>query len=332
MPPTTPPPALGPAVSVVMPILDEEQHLADAVSAILEQEHPGDLEVILAVGPCTDRTPEVAASLAAADPRVRVVDNPSGRTPDGLNAAIAEARHDIVVRVDGHGLLSPGYIRQAVELLQETGAANVGGIMQARGETPFERAVAVAMTSRIGVGGARFHVGGEAGPADTVYLGVFRREWLRRVGGYDTHFTRAQDWEMNYRIRRAGGLIWFTPDLTVTYRPRASLRTLARQYRDYGRWRRVVSRLHTDSINLRYLAAPAAVVLVAGGAVGGFVWTPLWLLPAGYAVSVTVGGLLAARGESLATRLRVPGVLATMHGSWGWGFLTSPRSLKPETF
>ena len=332
MPPEPPPPAPESAVSVVMPILDEEQHLADAVAAILAQDHPGEMEVILAVGPCTDRTPEVAASLAAADPRVRVVDNPSGRTPDGLNAAIAEARHDIVVRVDGHGILSPGYIAKAIALLHETGAANVGGIMQAHGETPFECAVAVAMTSRIGVGGARFHIGGQPGEADTVYLGGFRREWLRRVGGYNTHFSRAQDWEMNYRIRRAGGLIWFTPDLTVTYRPRASVRTLARQYRDYGRWRRVVSRLHTDSINLRYLAPPTALVLVASGTVGGFVWWPLWLLPAGYAVSVTVGGLLAARGEPLATRVRVPPVLAVMHGCWGWGFLTSPRRLKPETF
>ena len=120
-----------------------------------------------------------------------------------------------MVRVDGHALFPADYVRTAVEVLTETGADNVGGIMAAEGTTPFEQAVARAMTSRLGVGSARFHTGGEAGPADTVYLGVFRRSALERVGGYDESFLRAQDWEMNLRIRRSGGLVWFTPRLRV---------------------------------------------------------------------------------------------------------------------
>src|SRR5207344_3066352 len=142
----------------------------------------------------------------------------------GLNAAIAASRHPAVVRVDGHGLLAPGYIATAVRLLAETGAANVGGIMAAEGVTPFERAVARAMTSKFGVGGARFHTGGQAGPADSVYLGAFRREVLERMGGYDESFLRAQDWELNHRIRGAGNLVWFSPELWVAYRPRSSVR------------------------------------------------------------------------------------------------------------
>ena len=121
--------------------------------------------------------------------------------------------------------------------------------MAAEGTTPFERAVAAAMTSVLGVGAARFHTGGEPGPADTVYLGVFRREWLDRVGGYDPQFVRAQDWEMNHRIRAAGGLVYFTPALRVRYRPRGTLKALARQYFEYGRWRRVVSRAHPGTVN-----------------------------------------------------------------------------------
>src|SRR5204863_6472058 len=153
--------------------------------------------------------------------------------------------------------------------LEETGADNVGGVMAAEGTTAFEQAVARAMTTWLGVGSSRFHTGGEAGPADTVYLGAFRRAALERVGGYDESFLRAQDWEMNLRIRRSGGLVWFTPRLRVAYRPRADLRSLARQYRDYGRWRRVVMRQHAGSATMRYLAPPAAFVAVVAGTAAG---------------------------------------------------------------
>lgn len=306
-----------------MPILNEERHLAESVHAILAQDWDGRLEVVLALGPSSDRTDEVAASLQKNDRRIRTVPNPSGRTPEALNAAIGVAAYDVVARVDGHGILSPGYLRTAVATLQETGAANVGGIMDAEGTTDFERAVAAAMKSRIGVGGVKFKQGGAAGPSDTVYLGVFRRDWLRRMGGYDRRYIRAQDWELNFRIRAAEGIVWFTPDLLVTYRPRGSFQALAKQYREYGRWRRVVAREHKGSINARYLAPPAALAAIAVGAVGGLRWRPLWAIPAAYAAGVTAGGLAISRTEPLGTRLRAPTVLATMHLSWGWGFLTS---------
>jgi glycosyltransferase involved in cell wall biosynthesis len=231
-----------PAVSVIMPILNEERHLRDAVAMILAQDYAGPLEVVLALGPSRDRTDEVAAALAAGDPRVRVVPNPTGRTPDGLNAAIGASTGEVIVRVDGHAEIPDDYISVAVRELARVGADNVGGIMDAQGTTAFERAVAAAMRSPLGVGSSRFHTGGEAGEADTVYLGVFRRAALERVGGYDAHFARAQDWEMNHRIRETGGTVWFTPDLKVTYRPRASVTALAKQYFHYGRWGRVGAR------------------------------------------------------------------------------------------
>ncbi|WP_407702195.1 glycosyltransferase family 2 protein [Streptomyces specialis] len=317
-----------PSVSVIMPVLNEERHLRDSVRHILEQDYAGELEVVIALGPSSDRTDAIAAELVAADPRVRTVPNPTGRTPAGLNAAIAASRHPVVVRVDGHGMLSPDYIATAVRLLAETGAANVGGIMHAEGENDWERAVAAAMTSRIGVGNAAFHTGGEAGEAETVYLGVFRREVLEELGGYNEEFIRAQDWELNYRIRRSGRRIWFSPELLVSYRPRPSVRELAKQYRNYGRWRRVVARYHAGSINPRYLAPPAALVAIAAGVVAGAVLTPWGLVvPAGYLAGIILGSLPAGKGLPAGARLRVPVALATMHMSWGWGFLTSPRRL-----
>lgn len=322
-----PQPVAWPGVSVVLPVLNEERHLADAVGSVLAQDYPGPLEIVLALGPSTDRTDAVAARLAAADERVRTVANPTGRTPEGLNAAIGASRHSIVARVDGHSSLPPGYLRTAVELLDRTGADNVGGLMWAEGVTDVEKAIARAMTSKLGVGNARFHVGGEEGPADTVYLGVFRRSALERVGGYDESFTRAQDWEMNFRIRDTGGLVWFTPALRVSYRPRPSLSALARQYFHYGRWRREVMRRHPESVNLRYLAPPIALVGFAGGLVAGVAglrWA--FVLPGGYVVLVVAGAAAIGRDLHWRSQAVLPVVLATMHGAWGAGFLSSISS------
>lgn len=310
-----------------MPVLNEERHLADSVRMVLDQDWPGGLELVLALGPSTDATDEVAAELASTDDRVRTVANPTGRTPDGLNAAIAASTGDVVARVDAHAEIPTDYVSAAVAVLEETGADNVGGIMDAVGVSDLERAIACAMKSPLGVGGARFHTGGGAGEADTVYLGVFRRSALERVGGYDPHFERAQDWEMNHRIRSTGGLVWFTPDLVVTYRPRSSVGRLADQYRNYGRWRRVVAREHPGTANARYLAPPAMVLGTLAATVLGAVWRPAWLVPAGYAAAVGVGGWLISKGEPTPVRARVPLAVATMHWAWGVGFLTSPKDL-----
>lgn len=310
-----------------MPLLNEERHLREAVAMILSQDYPGPLEVVLALGPSRDRTDEVARSVAAEDERVLLVANPSGRTPDGLNAAIGASTGEVIVRVDGHAEIPGDYIRIAVDELTRVEADNVGGIMDARGTTDFERAVACAMRSPLGVGNSRFHTGGRAGESDTVYLGVFRRTALERVGGYDPHFARAQDWEMNHRIRLTGGKVWFTPELKVTYRPRGSFGSLAKQYFHYGRWRRVVSRHHEGTINPRYLAPPTMAVLTTAGLVAGFFWKPAWAAPAGYLVAVAAGGLAISAGEPPRSRMLTPAVLATMHWAWGTGFLTSPKNL-----
>lgn len=330
-----------PAVAVVMPVLNEENYLEAAVLAILSQDYQGPIQVVLALGPSTDRTNEVAARICAGDSRVSSVSNPSGRTPEGLNAALAATTQEIVVRVDAHSELSDGYIRLAVETLQRTGADNVGGIMGARGVTKFEKAVAAAMTSPLGVGSASFHTGGTEGPAETVYLGVFKRSALERVGGYDPAFTRAQDWEMNYRIRSTGGTVWFNPDLFVTYRPRPNVFKLAKQYFEYGSWRHEVMRRHPDTRRtksaLRYFAPPLAVVLIVIGKILGsigFVMNNFYdkdsVLIWGYVFAFGYLALTLVSSLTLVKRARagalwLPIVLMTMQMSWGIGFLTSRK-------
>ena len=323
-----------------MPVLNEGRHLADAVAAVLAQQWDGPLEVVLAVGPSADDTQVVADSLAAADERITVVANPSGRTPDALNAAIAASKFPTVVRVDAHSELPQDYIATAIETLDRTGADNVGGIMWPVGRTAFEKAVAVAMTSPIGVGAAAYHTGGSEGPSESVYLGTFRRSALARVGGYDPRFTRAQDWEMNHRIIESGGVVWFTPAMRVTYRPRPNLRALARQYFQYGQWRRVVMSLH-DSTRLRpsalrYLAPPALVLALVSSMLLTLVspwiaasirpWAELAIaVPVFYLLAVMAAAVLIGRRLNARALLWLPITIVTMHVSWGCGFIRGER-------
>ncbi len=316
-------------ISVILPIRNEEKYLADAVSAILAQHYDGKLEVILAVAPSTDKTLEIAQQLHINDPRVVIVDNPTGRTAAGLNLAIAASQYSIIVRVDGHSNIPSNYCQLVSEILEKTGAVNVGGVMAAEGQSLFQRSVARAMRSPLGVGASRFHVGGSAGEVDTVYLGAFRKEALVAIGGFDERFTRAQDWELNFRLRQAGGVIYFDPRLIVTYRPRSTIKALAKQYFEYGRWRRVISRRHQGTINYRYLAPPFTVAATTLSLLLGWLISPYLLIPAlVYAVFILIASVII--GKNAGEILCLPTILLTMHISWGFGFLTSPKSLAPD--
>jgi len=323
-----------PGVSYVMPVLNEVTEVRAAVGSLLEQEYDGPFEVILALGPSIDGTNELVAEMSAADPRVRAIENPVGSTPAGLNVAIRASVHPVVIRVDAHSVLPADYTRIAVRVLLESGADNVGGIMRAEGRTPFERAVALAYGSRVGLGGTPHHVGGKAGPAETAYLGVFRRERLFEVGLFDEGIKRGQDWELNRRLRQTGGTVWFTPELVVTYRPRPSLRRLVRQFVATGLWRGELARRFPANNGLRYFVPPAMVAamglgIVAGlvGVVGAVLGSPVaWALlgfvvPAVYIVFVVLGAVLVARRSGLPTMLWLIVVLPCIHVGWGIGFI-----------
>ena len=326
-----------PGVSVVMPVLNEERHLPKAVEHVLLQRYPGPVELIMAVGPSDDRTEQVAAELVAAHDQVRWIENPTGRTPAGLNLAIAASRYDFVVRVDAHGELAPGYLETAVRTLMETGAANVGGLMDAQGTTPFEKAVAAAYNSPWGWGNA-FHLeSSPEGPAETVFLGAFRKEALEELGGFDETLHRAQDWDLNHRLIQSGKLVWFTPALRVTYRPRSSVRALAKQFFATGRWRREVIDRDPGTIRFRYLVPPVTVLGMAVGKSAGLVgcatrnrWLRLgWLAPIAYLGFLAVATSTIRADLDSRSRAWLPLVLTVMHMAWGLGFLVGlPRTEK----
>ena len=323
-----------PAVSVIIPVLNEERFLKQSVQAILNQNYSGQFEIILALGPSKDQTNVIAQELAK-DQRIKLVENPSGRTASALNNAIKNSNFDIIVRLDGHAIVDSGYIKNAVKTLLESGADNVGGLMKAEGTNAFEKSVAAAMTSKFGVGNAPFHVGGKSGEVDTVYLGTFRKSALERVGYFDESFIRAQDWEMNYRIRKTGGKIWFNPELVVSYRPRKNILQLAKQYFEYGQWRKQVTKTYPETVSMRYLAPPVTV----SGLIAGFVmvlfskildisWLQIgWLAPLVYLTVILLAFLSIGSKIGLLSRLYLLLVLPTMHLSWGVGFLKGSKRL-----
>ncbi|MEO0024042.1 MAG: hypothetical protein RL196_483 [Actinomycetota bacterium] len=331
-------------ISFVMPVLNEERYLRTAVESIFEQDHPDAVEVVLALGPSTDQTNSIADSLVAEAQQqgrhLKLVSNASGTTSGGLNAAIAAATGDVVIRVDAHSKLSRGYAALALNILNETGAANVGGLMRAVGHTPFQTAVAWAYMSRFGLGGGAFHVGAEAGPADSVYLGVFRRTALGAVGGFDETFVRGQDWQLNLRLRESGQVVWFDPRLEVEYHPRSSWAKLAKQFFDTGFWRGQLVRHNPKSSNPRYLAPPLLVLMcvlgITAGVLGATVWSgqligavaqlgfaPLSAYLAGVALVAITATDKPKIELSLAKRAALLIVLPTMHLWWGAGFLAS---------
>ncbi|WP_460785580.1 glycosyltransferase family 2 protein [Microbacterium tumbae] len=315
-----------------MPVLNERAYLAHAVDSVLSQEVPGESEIVLALGPSTDGTTDLARELAGRDPRIRLVDNPAAHIPVGLNAAIRAGRFPTIVRVDAHSELSPGYTVRAMETLERTASANVGGVMHAEGRSPFQKAVAWAYNSPIGLGGGAYHGGAREGEAESAYLGVMRREVLEEVGLFDESIRRGEDWELNLRIRQAGHRVWFDPTLAVTYWPRESWLRLARQFRATGAWRGELVRRYGRRNGLRFFAPPALVLNVvaalaiavlqltgvlsgAGSAIASLAYAPL----AAYVLLVIAMALTP--GRSIRERLWTLLVLPTMHLSWGLGFL-----------
>lgn len=315
-------------VSVIIPARAASDHVERAIRSCLAQ--PEVDEVVVAVAD----EPTRRAAERVHDPRLMLVENPAGSTPVGLNLALGKTTGDVVVRCDAHAVLPPGYVTRALATLTATGAVNVGGRQAPRGVSLFERAVAMAMTSPIGAGDARYRLGGPPGPVDTVYLGVFRRDALEAVGGFDETLERNQDYELNFRLRQDGGVVWFDPELAVEYRPRGSIPRLWHQYYQYGYWKSVVLRRHPGSLRWRQLAAPALLVGLAGSAVG---WLAGFRYAAALPVTYAAGTIMAAGIDGLRRRdpaaIVEPAALWTMHLGWGFGFiagLLSGRSRGPR--
>jgi len=320
-----------PRVSIIVPCFNEEATIGGLLEAIRRQSHPlDDIEVVIADGMSDDGTRERIAAYGAAHPDLvlRLVDNPKRIIPAALNRAVEAARGEVIIRMDAHSIPAPDYVERCLETLESTGAANAGGLWEIHpGEdTWIARGIAAAAAHPLGAGGARYRVGGEAGPVETVPFGAFRREWLDRVGPFNESLHTNEDYEYNVRIHRAGGEVWFDPRIRSVYLARPNLRALARQYARYGYWKARMLRRHLGTLKPRQ-AIPALFVgsLLALAALSSFVGLARALLGVelGLYLSLTIGAgvLEALRRKDALLAASFALALWTMHIAWGTAFL-----------
>ena len=323
-----------PGVSYVMPVYNEAAYIDEAIESVLAQQYAGERELVVVLGPSTDGTTERVRARAASDARIRIVESAQLSIPLSLNLGIRAATHDVIVRVDAHTVLPADYTALGVATLQRTGAASLGGLMVATGRGRLQSAIARAYNSRLGLGGGAYHGAASEGPAESAYLGIMRREILVAVGLYDEGLKRGEDWELNFRLRDAGHLVWLDPALRVTYWPRSTWAKLARQFTATGIWRGELVRRLGGRNSLRYFAPPALVVsltcsvallvLQLTGVVSGLMSALLSVVHIGpvlYVLLLLAMLLVPSVGERLADRATFARVIAVMHLSWGFGFV-----------
>jgi succinoglycan biosynthesis protein ExoA len=319
-------------VSVLVPVLDEERHLERALERMLGQEGlDGELEILVVDGRSEDATKQIAERIAERDPRVRVLENPARRTPQGLNVGLHAARGEYVARMDAHTWYPPRYLAAGIERLRRGDAAWVSGPQLAHGDGTWSRRVALALTTRMGVGGASFRESGEEREVDSGFTGVWRRETLLEHGGWDEGWPINQDAELAARVRAAGGRILCLPEMAAEYVPRDSLKRLARQYWRYGQYRAKTCRRHPESMRRSHVLPPALVLAGASALVPGGAGRPGRLALAAWSAAAVAEAARAARREeaSAADALALPAVFATMHFTWGAGFLAGSAKFGP---
>ncbi len=317
-----------PSVSVIMPVRNEASFIRRSLGAVLDQEYPAELvQVVVADGMSDDGTRAVVDELARAHPRhtVEIVDNPGRIVPTGFNAALARARGEVIVRVDGHTIIAPDYVAECVAALASSGADNVGGRMDAVGSGPVGEAIAIATSSPFGVGNSHFHYARGQRWVDTVYLGAWPREVFGRIGSFDPEMVRNQDDEFNYRLTSAGGRILLTDRIRSRYFSRASLRTVFRQYRQYGTWKVRVLQKHPRRMKARQFAPPVFVAALGSGlllAPFSRLLRRVWLVTlGGYGLATVVASVSAARRAGWRHLPVLPAVFAALHVGYGAGFL-----------
>ena len=313
-----------PFVSVLVPVRNEERYVERCLYSLAAQDYPRThFEVLVIDGQSTDSTRQVVSRFAAESTLdVRLLPNPRFRTAPALNIGLRHARGDVITHVDGHASVAPDFLRRGVEALAQTGADCVGGVIRSQGDTPVGESIALAMSSRFGVGGAGFRVGGE-GPVDTVAFGAYRREVFDRIGGFAEDIDKGEDDEFNYRLLDAGGAIVLVPAIRASYTARGDLRALWRQYFSYGRAKPQVLRRHPAQARPRQFA-PALFVGALGAsailAIFGQKRAIRYLVRV-YTLAATTASLALARRHGWRHLPVLPVVFACLHVAYGLGFL-----------
>jgi succinoglycan biosynthesis protein ExoA len=310
-----------PRVTIAMPAYNEEKYIEACIASVQAQDYPAHLiEILVADGRSTDKTREILARLATDDPRIHVIDNPARLQAAGLGEIVKQARGEVIVRMDVHCEYAPDYVRNCITTLERTGADNVGGAQRAKAKNLFQRALCAALSSPLGVGGAKYRSADAEGFVDTVFLGAFRRKVFETIGLWDPNAITNEDSELNQRILEAGGQIYLSRDIVVHYFPRDNFKALAKQYYKYGRGRaRTLLKLGTFP-TLR----PLLPFLMTVGGATLLAIPPLWPIAAAafatYALATGAEAVRVGRKAGVAAVPLVWAMFPVLHVSHGAGF------------
>lgn len=317
-----------PFVSIILPIRNEARYIGRCLDAVMGQEYdPARIEILVADGMSDDGTRAIVRErlerASARGSRTQLIDNPQRIVPTGLNRGLAAAQGDVIIRVDGHCVIAPDYVRRCMQDLDAVEADCVGGAIETVGETTTARAIALAQSSPFGVGGARFRYTDKPGYVDTLAFGAYRRTVFDRIGLFDEELVRNQDDEFNFRLTRAGGKIWLDPQIKSVYFSRGTLRGLWKQYYEYGLWKVRVIQKHGRPAAWRHLV-PALFVLALLGSICASLLTqsPLWflLIAVPYGLATAVAAARVAWGD-WRTMALLPIIFLVLHLSYGLGFM-----------
>ena len=313
-----------PFVSILVPVRNEERYIERCLYSIARQDYPRSrFEVLVIDGQSTDQTKQIVSRFAAESTiDLRLLQNPRYKTAAGLNIGLADARGEVIARVDGHATIAPDFLGRSVDALFETHADCVGGVIESQGDTYLGRAVALAMASRFGVGGASFRIGGE-GPVDTVAFGAYRRDVFDRIGGFAEDIDKGEDDELNYRLLDHGGTIMLVPGIRARYTVRGTLDAVWRQYAGYGRAKPEVLRRHPAQARPRQLV-PAAFVMALGASIFAAILGRTGALKAlllVYTLAATIASLALVPRHGWRRLPPLPVVFACLHIAYGYGFL-----------
>jgi GT2 family glycosyltransferase len=312
---------MNPPVTLILPTLNEKAHIRECLDSLLGQDYDNIVSILVIDGGSTDGTREIVNAEGGI---VRLIENPRVTAAAAMNIGIAECGTDRFVRVDAHTLYATDYVSRSVATWLETNAEVAGGPMRPAGTTPFGKAVAAVTTSPLGVGPGRFHYSEKLEEVETVYLGIFDKAFVQKVGGYDetTLQWAAEDQELNFRIRKAGGRVILDPRIRSTYFPRSTPKALARQYHNYGMCKASTLKKHRTLPYWRPLAPALMVLVVFVWVIGSIGLGAIWMTPVPFLL-YTVAALVIGdrmRRESGVSRCRIALALAICHWCYGFGF------------
>jgi len=324
---------MKPKVSIIIPCYNEEATIGLLLDAIKTQSFSlQETEVLIADGLSTDGTREVVERFSREHPdlKIQIIDNHQRIIPAAINVALNHAQGDVIIRLDAHSIPKKDYIERCLQILEDTDAANVGGVWEIKPASGnwIARSIAKATSHPLGAGDARYRYGGTAGKVDTVPFGAFQKSWMEKVGRFDETLLTNEDYEYNHRIQKAGGTIWYDPSIRSVYFARGTLHSLASQYHRYGYWKAMMLSQNPASIRWRQVLP---VLFVLGILILSLlaIWSTWGRILLGvylgiYLVVTLIAGIIEAiRSKDIGLVLGFPMALWTLHLAWGFGFLNA---------